>query len=218
MAVESSRILSNTHHSVDGKVDPFTSLHRYSSDAQVQESNLSPESITVREIFKAPCLQSLRNLESLVNTLNKDNYEEICDYLYSLSVDSMEKRSKSHQALKKISFTQKSNSSLQMLSAASDLMQKVSLWQKSALFCPQIHDDRGDMDKSKVASQLEKLHNQINDTDTNYQEDRRKCAVTLQSEVLERKLEDDILDNVHITAQSKLSQIAPHENLIEQVW
>lgn len=54
----------------------------------------------------------------------------------------MKKMTRSHQALEKTNFTQKSDLSLRALSTASDLMQKLSLRQKSAIFCQQIHDNR----------------------------------------------------------------------------
>lgn len=43
------------------------------------------------------------------------------------SDESMKKMTRSHQALEKTNFTQKSDSSLRALSTASDLMQKLSL-------------------------------------------------------------------------------------------
>ncbi|KAB0400414.1 hypothetical protein E2I00_010744, partial [Balaenoptera physalus] len=165
-----SRMLSEIRHSVESEVDPFVSLTRHSSSIQVKDNISPPETITIREIFKAPCLQSLTNLESLVNT-----------------------------------FT-------------SDLMQKLSLRQKSAILCQQIHENRADVAKSQVAtSEDEQVHTPINYADTNFKEDVGKSEVPVQTEILKSKLEVNVLDPVPITAQSKLSQIDPLANLIEQL-
>ena len=63
-----SRMLSEIHQRVESEVNPFTSLTTHSSSVQVKDDISPPETITIREIFKAPCLQSLRNLESLIST------------------------------------------------------------------------------------------------------------------------------------------------------
>lgn len=102
-----SRMLSEIQHSVESEVDPLVSLTKYSSSIQVKDNNSPPEMNTIKEIFKAPCLQSLRNLESLVITFSRKSHEEIDDYLYSLSDNSMKNVSRSHQVLEKTSFTQK---------------------------------------------------------------------------------------------------------------
>lgn len=211
-----SRMLSELRHSVESEVDPFVALTRHSSSIQGKDN--SPPEITIREIFKAPCLQSLRNLESLVNTLSRESHEEINDYLYSLSDDSMKKVSRGHQALEKTSFTQKNDSSLQALSTASDLMQKLSLRQKSAIFCQQLHDNRADMDKSQVAaSEDEQVHAQIKYANISLKGDIRQSEVPLQTGILKSKLEVNLPDPVPNTAQSKLFQVDPLENLIEQL-
>nr|XP_012613304.1 centrosomal protein of 290 kDa isoform X2 [Microcebus murinus] len=211
-----SRMLSEIHHSTESGVDPFVSLTRHSSSVQVKD-NSTPETITIRKIFKAPYLQSLRNLESLVSTFSRESHEEIDDYLGSLSDDYMKKVSRSHQTVEK-TFIQKSDSSFQALSTASDLMQKLSLRQKSTIFCQQIHDHRDDMDKSQLAaSEDEQVHTQIKYSDINLKEDKRKRKVPLQTEILKSKLEVNLLDPVPITAQAKLSQIDPLDNLIEQL-
>ncbi|XP_027449463.1 centrosomal protein of 290 kDa isoform X1 [Zalophus californianus] len=213
-----SRMLSEIQHSVESAVDPFVSLTKHSSSIQVKDNNSPPETITIKEIFKAPCLQSLRNLESLVNSFSRESNEEIDDYLYSLSDHSMKKVSRSCQALEKTSFIQKSSSSLQALSTASDLMQKLSLRQKSAIFCEQIHDNRADMGESEVAtSEDEQVHNQLKYADVSLKEDVRKSEVPLQTEILKSKLDVNLPDHVPITIQSKSSQIDPLENLIEQL-
>lgn len=212
-----SRMLSEIRHSTESGVDPLFSLTKHSSSVQVKD-NSTPETITIREIFKAPCLQSLGNLESLVSTFSRESHEETDDNLGSLSDDYMKKVSRSHQTLEKTNFTQKSDSSFQALSTASDLMQKVSLRQKSAIFCQQIHDYRDDMDKSQLAaSEDEQVHTQIKYSDINLKEDKRKSKVPLQTEILKSKLEVNLLDPVPITAQAKLSQIDPLDNLIEQL-
>ena len=135
-----SRMLSEIHQRVESEVNPFVSLTTHSSSVQVKDDISPPETITIREIFKAPCLQSLRNLESLISTFSRESHEEINEYLCSLSDESMKKMTRSHQALEKTNFTQKSDSSLRALSTASDLMQKLSLRQKSAIFCQQIQE------------------------------------------------------------------------------
>nr|XP_025737015.1 centrosomal protein of 290 kDa isoform X1 [Callorhinus ursinus] len=130
----------------------------------------------------------------------------------------MKKVSRSCQALEKTSFIQKSSSSLQALSTASDLMQKLSLRQKSAIFCEQIHDNRADMGESEVAtSEDEQVHNQLKYADVSLKEDVRKSEVSLQTEILKSKLDVNLPDHVPITIQSKSSQIDPLENLIEQL-
>ena len=213
-----SRVLSEVHHSVASEVDPFVSLNRHSSSTQVKDNTL-PEAITIREIFKAPCLQSLGNLESLVNTFSSESHEEVNELLYSLSDDSLKKVSRSHHVPGKRSFTLKSTSTLRALSTASDLMQKLSLRQKSPVFCPQIHDDKVDMDKSQVVtSEDEQVHTQVKYADSSLKEDIRKSEVPLQAAILKSKLEVNPPEPVSITAQSKFSQIDPLENGIEHLW
>uniref|UniRef100_A0A8I5R282 Centrosomal protein 290 n=1 Tax=Papio anubis TaxID=9555 RepID=A0A8I5R282_PAPAN len=211
-----SRMLSEIHHSVESGMHPFVPLTRLSSSMQVKD-NSTPETITIREIFKAPCLQSSRNLELLVSTFSRESHEEINDVCH-FSDDCVKKESRSHQALEKTSFVQKSNSSFHGLSTASDIMQKLSLRQKSAIFCQQIRENRTDMDKSQVATlEEEQVHTQIKYADINLKEDVIKSEVPLQTEILKNKLEVNLPDPVFITAQSKLSQIHPLENLIEQL-
>lgn len=213
-----SRMLSEIHQRVESEVNPFVSLTTHSSSVQVKDNISPPETITIREIFKAPCLQSLRNLDSLINTFSRDSHEEINKYLCSLSDESVKKVTRSHQALEKTNFTQKSDSSLRALSIASDLMQKLSLRQKSAIFCQQIHDNRAGMEKSQVAtSEDEQVHTPVNFADTSLKEDIGKGEVPLQTEIWKGKLEVDVPDPVPVTAQSKLPQIDPLENLIEQL-
>lgn len=131
----------------------------------------------------------------------------------------MKKVSGSHQALEKTNFTQKSDSSLRALSTASDLMQKLLLRQKSAILCQQIHENRADVAKSQVAtSEDEQVRTPINYAYTNFKEDVGKSEVPVQTEILKSNLEVNVLDPVPITAQSKLSQIDPLANLIEQLW
>lgn len=205
------RMLSEVHHSVASEVDPFVSLTRHSSSTQVND-NTPPETITIREIFKAPCLQSL------VSAFSRESHEEINNFLYSSSDDSLKKVSESHQAPEKTSFTQESNLSLQALSTASDLMWKLSLRQKSAIFCQQIHDNKADMDNSRVAApEDERVHAQIKCADS-LKEDKRKSEVPLQAEILKSKLEVNLPDPVRVTAQSELSQVDPVENVTEQLW
>ncbi|KAF4010132.1 hypothetical protein G4228_001680 [Cervus hanglu yarkandensis] len=213
-----SRMLSEIHQNVESEVNPFVSLTTHSSSVQVKDNISPPETITIREIFKAPCLQSLRNLESLISTFSKDSHEEINEYLCSFSDESVKKVTRSHQALEKTNFTQKSDSSLRALSIASDLTQKLSLRQKSAIFCQQIHDNRAGMEKSQVATlEDEQVHTPVNFADTSLKEDIGKGEVPLQTEIWKGKLEVDVPDPVPVTAQSKLPQIDPLENLIEQL-
>ncbi|OWK16629.1 CEP290 [Cervus elaphus hippelaphus] len=213
-----SRMLSEIHQNVESEVNPFVSLTTHSSSVQVKDNISPPGTITIREIFKAPCLQSLRNLESLISTFSKDSHEEINEYLCSFSDESVKKVTRSHQALEKTNFTQKSDSSLRALSIASDLTQKLSLRQKSAIFCQQIHDNRAGMEKSQVATlEDEQVHTPVNFADTSLKEDIGKGEVPLQTEIWKGKLEVDVPDPVPVTAQSKLPQIDPLENLIEQL-
>nr|XP_054094682.1 centrosomal protein of 290 kDa isoform X2 [Callithrix jacchus] len=211
-----SRMLPEIHRSVESGMHPFVSLTRHSSSMQVKD-NSTPETIRIREIFKAPCLQSSRNLESLVSTFGRESHEEIND-VYCFSDDSVKKVSRSHQAVEKTSFGQKCNSSFHGLSTASDLTLKLSLRQKYAIFCQQIHENRADMDKSQVAALEEQVHTQIKYADINLKEDVIKSEAPLQTEILKNKLEVNLPEPVSITAQSKLSQIDPLENLIEQLW
>lgn len=98
-------------------------------------------------------------------------------------------------------------------------MQKLSLRQKSAILCQQIHENRADVAKSQVAaSEDEQVHTPINYAYTNFKEDVGKSEVPVQTEILKSNLEVNVLDPVPITAQSKLSQIDPLANLIEQLW
>lgn len=210
------RMLSEVHRSVASEVDPFVSLSRHSSSTQVND-NTPPETITIREIFKAPCLQS-GNLQSLVSAFSRESHEEINNFLYSSSDDSLKKVSESHQAPEKTSFTQESNLSLQALSTASDLVWKLSLRQKSAIFCQQIHDNKADMDNSQVAApEDERVHAQIKYADS-LKEDKGKSEVPLQAEILKSKLEVNLLDPVPVTAQSELFQVDPVQNVTEQLW
>lgn len=210
------RMLSEIHQSVASEVDPFVSLTRHSSSTQVND-NTPPETVTIREIFKAPCLQSLGNLQSLVSAFSRESHEEINNFLYS-SEDSLKKVSEKDQAPKKTSFTQESNLSLQALSTASDLMWKLSLRQKSAIFRQQIHDHKADMNKSQVAApEDEWVHAHIKSADS-LKEDIRKSEVPLQAEILKSKLEVNLPDPVPVNAQSELSQVDPIENVTEQLW
>nr|XP_058164499.1 centrosomal protein of 290 kDa isoform X1 [Dasypus novemcinctus] len=213
-----SRMLPEIHRSVEGGVDPFVSLTRHSSSMQVKDVSSTPETIIIREIFKAPCLQSLRNLESLVSTFSKENHEEINDDLSSLSDNCVKKVSSSHQALEKTSFIQKGDSSFPALTTASDLMQKLSLRQKSVIFCQQIPDNIAGMDISQLASsEDEQIHTQTKYTDSNFKEDIGKEEVPLQTESLKSKLEVNLPVSVPVIAQSKLTQRDPLENLTEQL-
>ncbi|XP_042638626.1 centrosomal protein of 290 kDa [Orycteropus afer afer] len=219
MAIGSlSRLLPEMHHSVESRVDPFVSITRHSSPMQVKDANSTPETITIREIFKAPCLQSLRNLESLVSTSSQENREEINGYLCSLSYDCLNKVSRSQQTLEKTNIIQKSDSS-QVLSTASDLMQRLSLRQKSAIFCQQIHQNSTGMEESQVVASGDKqVYTQIKHADNYLKDDVRKKEVSLQTEMLASKLVVNLPDSVPITTQSKLSQKDPLDNLIEQLW
>ncbi|XP_064139829.1 centrosomal protein of 290 kDa isoform X2 [Loxodonta africana] len=212
-----SRILPEIHRSIESGANPFASLTRHSSPVQVKDANSTPETITIREIFKAPCLQSLRNLESLVSTLSRESYEEINDRLCSFSDACLKKVSRSQQALEKTSFIQKSDS-FQALSTTSDLTQRLSLRQKSAIFCQQIHDNSTDMNKSQgEASENEQVHTQVKYADISLKEDVRKKEVSLQTESLKSEFEVNLPDSVPVTTQSKLSQVDPLDNLIEQL-
>lgn len=206
-------MLSGIRHSVESGVDPVVSLTRCSSFMQVKDDNTAPEAITIKEIFKAPCLQSLTNLESLVSTFSKESHEEINDYLRSLSDEYMKKVSGSHQALEKTRFLQKSSSSFQASPTASELIQKLSHRQKSAVFCQQLYDH----DKDKVTSEDEQIHSQIKCADVSLKDHKRQSESPSQTEMLRSPVQVNLPDPVPVTAQSKLLQIEPLENLIEQL-
>lgn len=208
MTVQSlSRMLSGTHRSVESGVDPIVSLTRWSSFVQVKDDTTTPEAITIREIFKAPCLQSLRNQDSLVSTFSKGSNEEIRDYLCSLSDECMKKVSGSCQALEKTRLLQKSSSSSQASPTASEQMQKLSHRQKSAVFSHQSYDH----DIDKVTSADEQVHSQIKNAD------KRQSESPSQTEMMRSVIEANLSDPVPVAAQPKLSHIDPLENLIEQL-
>ncbi|XP_035306850.1 centrosomal protein of 290 kDa isoform X2 [Cricetulus griseus] len=208
MTVQSlSRMLSGTHRSVESGVDPIVSLTRWSSFVQVKDDTTTPEAITIREIFKAPCLQSLRNQDSLVSTFSKGSNEEIRDYLCSLSDECMKKVSGSCQALEKTRLLQKSSSSSQASPTASEQMQKLSHRQKSAVFSHQSYDH----DIDKVTSADEQVHSQIKNAD------KRQSESPSQTEMMRSAIEANLSDPVPVAAQPKLSHIDPLENLIEQL-
>ncbi|GAB1295530.1 Centrosomal protein of 290 kDa [Apodemus speciosus] len=208
-----SRMPSGIHHSVDSAVDPIVSLTRCSSFMQVKDSNTTPEAITMREIFKAPCLRSLRNLESLVSTFSKDSNEELSEYLSSLSDDCMKRGSGNHRGLEKTKFLQKSSSSLQAPPAASELMQKFSHRQSSTIFSHQLYD----RDLDIVTSEDNQVHSQLKYADLGFKDDRRQGDSPAQTEMLRSKIQVNLSDLVPVTAQSKPSLIRPVENLIGQL-
>ncbi|KAM4882920.1 centrosomal protein of 290 kDa isoform 2-T2 [Thomomys bottae] len=213
-----SRMLPEIHPSVESDMDPFVSLTRHSSSVEVKENNSTSETITIREIFKAPCLQSLRNLESLVSTFSRGSNEDINDYLSSLSNECMRKLSVSHPALEKTSFLQTSTSSFQASPTASELMQKLSLRQKSEVFCQQIYDYSDDFIKLQVAaSEDEQVQFPKQYIALSLKEDNRQSKAFLQAENLKNKLEINRSDSVPTAAQLKFPQIDPLENLIEQL-
>ncbi|XP_031205983.1 centrosomal protein of 290 kDa isoform X1 [Mastomys coucha] len=208
-----SRMLSGIHHSVDSAVDPIVSLTRCSSFMQVKDSSTTPEALTIREIFKAPCLRSLRNLESLVSTFSKDSNEELSEYLHSLSDDRMRRGSGNHRGLEKTTFLQKSSSSFQASAAASELIQKLSHRQSSAVFSQQLYDHDGD----KVTSEDNQVYSQVKYADLSLKDEKRQSESPSQTEMLRSKIQVNLSDLVPITAQSKPSLIHPLENLIGQL-
>lgn len=208
MIVQSlSRMLPAIHRSVESGVHPMVSLTRGSSFLQMKDNTTAPEAITIREIFKAPCLQSLRNLETLVSALSKESNEELRDYLCSLSEECVKKVSGSQQALEKNIFLQKSSSSFQASQQASELMQKLSHGQKSAVFCQQSHDH----DVEKVTSEDEQVHYEVKCAELSVKDEKRQSESPSQTEMLRSA------DPVPVTAQPKSSQLDPLENLIEQL-
>ncbi|XP_076776207.1 centrosomal protein of 290 kDa isoform X4 [Arvicanthis niloticus] len=208
-----SRMLSAIHHSVGSAVDPIVSLTRCSSFMQVKDSSTTPEAITIREIFKAPCLRSLRNLESLVSTFSKDNNEELSEYLHSHSDDHLKRGAGDHRALEKTRFLQKSSSSFQASPAASELMQKSSHGQSSAIFSQQSYDH----DKDKVTSEDNQVHSQIDNASLSLKDSKRQSESPSQTEMLRSKSQVNLSDLVPVTVQSKPSLIHPLENLIGQL-
>lgn len=55
---------SETHHNIGSGVDHFMSLTRHPSCMRAKYNNVTAETITIREIFKALHLQPLKTLES----------------------------------------------------------------------------------------------------------------------------------------------------------
>ncbi|XP_031205984.1 centrosomal protein of 290 kDa isoform X2 [Mastomys coucha] len=184
-----SRMLSGIHHSVDSAVDPIVSLTRCSSFMQVKDSSTTPEALTIREIFKAPCLRSLRNLESLVSTFSKDSNEELSEYLHSLSDDRMRRGSGNHRGLEKTTFLQKSSSSFQASAAASELIQKLSHRQSSAVFSQQLYDHDGD----KVTSEDNQVYSQVKYADLSLKDEKRQSESPSQTEMLRRQLQRELV-------------------------
>lgn len=190
MIVQSlSRMLPGIHRSVESGVHPMVSLTRGSSFLQMKDDTTAPEAITIREIFKAPCLQSLRNLESLVS--------EKCK----------KKGSGSQQALEETIFLEKSSSSFQASPRASELMQKLSHGQKSAAFWQQSYDH----DMEKVTSEDEQVHYEVKCAELSLKDGKRQSDSPSQTEKLRSA------DPVPVTAQPKSPQLDPLENLIEQL-
>lgn len=202
-----SRMLPGIHHSVESGVHPMVSLTRGSSFLQMKDDTTAPEAITIREIFKAPCLQSLRNLESLVSALSKESSEEISDYLCSLSEECMKKVSGGQQALEETIFPQKSSSSFQASLRASELMQKLSHGQKSAVFWQQSYDH----DMKKVTSEDEQVHYEVKCAELSLKDGKRQSESPSQTEMLRSA------DPVPVSAQPKSPQLDPLENLVEQL-
>lgn len=207
-----SRMLSGIHQSVGSAGDPIVSLTRCSSFMQVKDSSATPEAITIREIFKAPCLRSLRKLESLVSTFSKDGSEELSEYLCSLSDDHMKRGSGNHRGLEKTRFLQKSSSSFQVSPAAAELMQKLSHRQSSAIFPQQSYD----RDVDKVTSEDNQVYSQIEHAVLSLKDDKGQSELPSQTEMLSSKTQVNLSDLVPITAQSKPSLIHPLEKLIGQ--
>nr|XP_048274807.1 centrosomal protein of 290 kDa isoform X2 [Myodes glareolus] len=208
MIVQSlSRMLPGIHRSVESGVHPMVSLTRGSSFLQMKDDTTAPEAITIREIFKAPCLQSLRNLESLVSALSKESSKEISDYLCSLSEECMKKGSGSQQALEETIFLEKSSSSFQASPRASELMQKLSHGQKSVVFCQQSYDHG----MEKVTSEDEQVLYEVKCAELSLKDGKRQSESPSQTGKLRSA------DPVPVTAQPRSPQPDPLENLIEQL-
>uniref|UniRef100_A0A8C6HZ77 Centrosomal protein 290 n=1 Tax=Mus spicilegus TaxID=10103 RepID=A0A8C6HZ77_MUSSI len=207
-----SRMLSGIHQSAGSAGDPIVSLSRCSSFMQVKDSSATPEAITIREIFKAPCLRSLRKLESLVSTFSKDGSEELSEYLCSLSDDRMKRGSGNHRGLEKTRFLQKSSSSFQVSPAAAELMQKLSHRQSSAIFPQQSYD----RDVDKVTSEDNQVYSQIEHAVLSLKDDNGQSESPSQTEMLSSKTQVNLSDLVPITAQSKPFLIHPLGKLIGQ--
>ncbi|XP_051028972.1 centrosomal protein of 290 kDa [Acomys russatus] len=204
-----SRMLSGLHHSIESGVDPIVSLSSCSSFMQVKDDNTTPEPITIREIFKAPCLQSLRTLESLVSTFSKESSDELSDYFCSLSNDCLKRGSGNHQGIEKTRFLQKSSSSFQASPTASELTQKLSHRQTSAVFSQQSLDHNMD----EVTPEDEQVRSQIKFADLSLKDNNRQT----ESPSNNKKKQVNLSDTRPITAQSKPSQIDILENFIGQL-
>ncbi|XP_063119537.1 centrosomal protein of 290 kDa isoform X5 [Rattus norvegicus] len=208
-----SRMLSGIHHSVDSAVEPVVSLTRCSSFMQLKDSNTTPEAITIREIFKAPCLRSLRNLESLVSTFSKDSSEELSEYLCSLSDDCVKRGSGNHRALEKTRFLQKRSSSFPASPIAAELMQRYSHRQSSAVFPQQSYAH----EVHKVTSEGDQAHSQIKYADLSLKDNKRQSESSSQTEMSRSKSQINLSGLVPVIAQSRASLVHPREKLLGQL-
>ncbi|XP_074082653.1 uncharacterized protein LOC141515178, partial [Macrotis lagotis] len=198
---------------------PFASLSRDPSPIQTRHRSSSPKGFTIRQIFKAPCLQSTRNLESLIS---RQSQEDSIDYLYSLSDDFLKQTSNSHQTLGKNCQIAVSRSSLNLMKQDSPTGQRLTLSQKSSIFCQLIHDKTAILEKSQIVKpEVEQLptSKMFSDDKKDLKEDVSKEPSPLQTKILKSKLESSL----HTTepwqsmTPGKLSHIDPVENLIEQL-
>ncbi|KAH0507782.1 Centrosomal protein of 290 kDa [Microtus ochrogaster] len=123
------------------------------------------------------------------------------------SKECVKKVSGSQQALEKTIFLQKSSSSFQASPRASELMQKLSHGQKSAVFCQQSYDH----DVEKVTSEDEQVHYEVKCAELSVKDEKRQSESPSQTEMLRSA------DPVPVTPQPKSSQLDPLGNLIEQL-
>ncbi|XP_028934653.1 centrosomal protein of 290 kDa isoform X2 [Ornithorhynchus anatinus] len=211
---------------------PFDySSRKYSSSKQEDDHITSPETLTIRQIFKAPCLQSSKNLETLANNQNIKGQRDIEVYPDVLSKYHLKKTAASdHQMLERNSPRPESNAFLQIKATASSsavhsssqTSQALSLSQKSGIFCQFIHEKAVTVDMpSKEKSEVEQAHLKMKGIDmkNDFKEDVRKGQVQLQEDVLKKKFDGTLFAKEYcpITGDSKLSHIDPVENLIEQL-
>ncbi|XP_072511618.1 centrosomal protein of 290 kDa isoform X2 [Notamacropus eugenii] len=198
---------------------PFAYLSRDSSPIQIRHRSSSPEGFTIRQIYKAPCLQSTRNLESLIS---RQSQEDPNDYLYSLSDDYLKQTSTSHQTLEKNSQITVSRSSLNLMKQDSPAGQRLTLSQKSSIFCQLIHDKTAIVEKSQIVKpEVEQLptSKKFSGDKNDLKDDVSKEHIPLQAKILKSKLESSLhtAESWHSIAPAKLSHLDPVENLIEQL-
>ncbi|XP_056654587.1 centrosomal protein of 290 kDa isoform X3 [Monodelphis domestica] len=212
--------ISQILQSVDQPISKhtFTDLSRDSSPIQIRDRSSTPEGFTIRQIYKAPCLQSTRNLESIIC---RQSQEDSNDYLYSLSDDYLKQASTSHQTLEKTKKITLSRSSLNLMKRDFPAGQRLTLSQKSSIFCQLIHDKTAIVEKSQIVKpKVEQLptSSKFSDDKSDLKDEVKKEYIPFQGKILKNKLGNSL----HTTKSwhsvvTATSHLDPVENLIEQL-